>query len=51
LCDEAYRGTDAKGNGFYLRPEGYVLIGYANNPQVLKEGLKKVSEFLAERSH
>ncbi|CAG21904.1 aminotransferase [Photobacterium profundum] len=37
--------------GSVLEMEGYVRIGYANNPQVLKEGLKKVSEFLAEISH
>ena len=28
--------------------EGYVRIGYANNPDVLKLGLSKVSEFLRE---
>jgi aspartate/methionine/tyrosine aminotransferase len=28
--------------------EGYVRIGYANNPDVLKVGLVKVSEFLRE---
>jgi len=30
--------------------EGYVRIGFANNPQVLAAGLAKVSEFLAELS-
>lgn len=34
--------------GSVLEMEGYVRIGYANNPQVLKDGLQKVSEFLAE---
>ncbi|WCE30085.1 aminotransferase [Vibrio sp. SCSIO 43137] len=34
--------------GSVLEMEGYVRIGYANNPQVLKDGLEKVSEFLAE---
>ncbi|MGF1760469.1 aminotransferase [Photobacterium sagamiensis] len=34
--------------GSVLEMEGYVRIGYANNPQVLEEGLAKVSEFLAE---
>jgi len=28
--------------------EGYVRIGYANNPEVLKLGLGKVSEFLRD---
>lgn len=36
--------------GSVLEMEGYVRIGYANNPQVLKDGLEKVSEFLAEKS-
>ncbi|MDN3696340.1 aminotransferase [Vibrio cortegadensis] len=34
--------------GSVLEMEGYVRIGYANNPQVLKDGLQKTSEFLAE---
>lgn len=34
--------------GSVLEMEGYVRIGYANSPQVLEEGLVKVSEFLAE---
>ncbi|MNI73819.1 Capreomycidine synthase [compost metagenome] len=34
--------------GSALDIEGYVRIGYANNLSVLKEGLEKVSEFLAE---
>ena len=34
--------------GSVLEMEGYVRIGYANNPQVLKDGLEKVSEFLSE---
>lgn len=34
--------------GSVLEMEGYVRIGYANNPQVLKDGLLKTSEFLAE---
>ena len=28
--------------------EGYVRIGYANNPAILKEGLTRVSAFLAK---
>jgi aspartate/methionine/tyrosine aminotransferase len=34
--------------GSALDIEGYVRIGYANNLSVLKEGLEKVSQFLAE---
>lgn len=34
--------------GSVLEMEGYVRIGYANNPQVLKDGLQKTSEFLVE---
>lgn len=34
--------------GSVLEMEGYLRIGYANNAQVLEEGLAKVSEFLAE---
>ena len=34
--------------GSVLEMEGYVRIGYANNSQVLKDGLQKTSEFLAE---
>lgn len=34
--------------GSALDIEGYVRIGYANNLSVLKAGLEKVSEFLAE---
>lgn len=37
--------------GSVLEMEGYVRIGYANNAKVLKEGLAKVSEFLAELQH
>jgi len=33
--------------GSALHMEGYVLIGYANNQEILKEGLARVSEFLA----
>ena len=32
--------------GSALDMEGTVRIGYANNPQVLKDGLARVSEFL-----
>ncbi|MEP5153814.1 MAG: aminotransferase, partial [Planktotalea sp.] len=35
--------------GSALNMEGYVRIGYANNPAILKEGLKLVSAFLARR--
>lgn len=34
--------------GSALDIEGYVRIGYANNPEVMKEGLARVSEFLRE---
>ena len=30
--------------------EGYVRIGYANNPNILKEGLRLVSGFLSTQS-
>ncbi len=33
--------------GSALGMEGYVRIGYANNPAILKEGLGRVSEFLS----
>jgi len=36
--------------GAALNMEGYVRIGYANNPSILKEGLKRVSGFLNERA-
>ncbi len=32
--------------GSALNMEGYVRIGYANNPMILKEGLHRVSQFL-----
>ena len=34
--------------GSALDMEGYVRIGFANNPEVMKVGLAKVSEFLVE---
>lgn len=34
--------------GSVLDMEGYLRIGYANNPKVLEAGLAKMSEFLAE---
>lgn len=34
--------------GSALGMEGYVRIGYANNPAILKEGLARVSAFLAK---
>ncbi len=34
--------------GSALDMEGYVRIGYANNPEILKQGLARVSEYLAE---
>ncbi|AXI46272.1 aminotransferase [Sulfitobacter sp. SK012] len=34
--------------GSALNMEGYVRIGYANNPAVLKEGLKRVGQYLAK---
>jgi aspartate/methionine/tyrosine aminotransferase len=33
--------------GSALDMEGYLRIGYANNPEILRSGLKQVSEFLA----
>ena len=33
--------------GSVLNMEGYVRIGYANNPDILKEGLRLVSGFLS----
>ncbi|WDE06941.1 aminotransferase [Thalassomonas viridans] len=36
--------------GSVMDMEGYVRIGFANNPEVLVAGLAKVSEFLAELS-
>ena len=33
--------------GSVLEMEGWVRIGYANNPKVLRDGLAKTSEFLA----
>ena len=33
--------------GSALGMEDYVLIGYANNSEILKEGLKRISDFLA----
>ena len=35
--------------GSVLNMEGYVRIGYANNPDILKEGLRLVSKFLSEQ--
>ena len=35
--------------GSVLGKEGYVRIGYANSPEILKQGLKRLSEFLADR--
>ena len=35
--------------GSALNMEGYVRIGYANNPEILKAGLSRVSGFLSER--
>ena len=34
--------------GSALDMEGYVRVGFANNPEVMKTGLAKVSEFLAD---
>ncbi|MEP3843999.1 MAG: aminotransferase [Paracoccaceae bacterium] len=36
--------------GSALNMEGYVRIGFANNPAILKEGLKLVSAFLAKQA-
>lgn len=36
--------------GSALNMEGYVRIGFANNPEVLREGLKRVSEFLKDHA-
>ncbi|MFT5482830.1 MAG: aspartate/methionine/tyrosine aminotransferase [Halieaceae bacterium] len=34
--------------GSALAMEGYVRIGYANNPEILRSGLKRVTKFLVE---
>lgn len=34
--------------GSALNMEGYVRVGYANTPSILKDGLARVSEYLAE---
>ena len=34
--------------GSALDMEGYLRIGYANSPDILREGLRRVSEFLAD---
>ncbi|MCT4508275.1 MAG: aminotransferase [Tepidibacter sp.] len=34
--------------GSALDMEGYVRLGFANNPEIIKVGLKKISEFLKE---
>ncbi len=36
--------------GSVLEMEGYVRIGYANSPDILKKGLEKVSEFLLKKT-
>jgi aspartate/methionine/tyrosine aminotransferase len=36
--------------GSALDMEGYVRIGYANNPMILKEGLKRVAKYLSEQA-
>lgn len=33
--------------GSVMDMEGYLRIGYANNPQILKKGLKRISEYLS----
>ncbi|WP_120632124.1 aminotransferase [Ruegeria sp. EL01] len=35
--------------GSALNMEGYVRVGYANGPDILKEGLSRVSKFLSEQ--
>ncbi len=35
--------------GSVLGMEGYVRIGYANNPEILRQGLARVSDYLADR--
>jgi aspartate/methionine/tyrosine aminotransferase len=35
--------------GSALNMEGYVRIGYANGPDILKEGLSRISSFLSEQ--
>jgi aspartate/methionine/tyrosine aminotransferase len=35
--------------GSAMEMEGYVRIGYANNPAVLRSGLERVSGFLTKR--
>ena len=35
--------------GSAMEMEGYVRIGYANAPEILKAGLERISAFLAKR--
>ena len=50
FCTELVKATGVMLTpGSVLGKEGYVRIGYANNPEILKQGLKRLSEFLADR--
>jgi len=47
FCVELLRNTGVMFTpGAALQMEGYVRIGYANNPEILKAGLARVSDFL-----
>lgn len=51
FCVELLKATGVMFTpGSALDMEGYVRIGFANNPDVLKQGLALVSEFLAQRT-
>jgi hypothetical protein len=36
--------------GSAMDMEGWIRLGYANDPEILRQGLAKVSEFLAMKS-
>ena len=49
LCIQLLQNTGVMFTpGSVMEMEGWLRIGYANNPQVLRSGLKLVGEFLSE---
>jgi aspartate/methionine/tyrosine aminotransferase len=49
FCVELLKATGVMlSPGSVLDMEGYLRIGYANNPQILRQGLAKMSEFMAD---
>jgi aspartate/methionine/tyrosine aminotransferase len=51
LCVELLKQTGVLLTpGSALDVEGYLRIGYANNPEVLRQGLARMSDFLAAAS-